>query len=62
MYCDHLQLWLDYGHGVLILLILAEFCLSEQAKFVVSRHFQKNTWEEWPEILHADVSGQHSDN
>ena len=29
MYSDHLQNWLDYGHGLLIFLLLAPFWLSE---------------------------------
>ena len=30
MYPDRLQNWLDYGHGLLIFLILARFWLSEK--------------------------------
>ena len=29
---DHLQIWLDYGHGMLIFLILAQFWLKETGK------------------------------
>ena len=28
----------------------------KQVKFRVSGHFLENSWREWPEILHADVS------
>ena len=56
MYLDHLQNWLNYGHGLLIFLLLAPLGISETVKFGVSGHFPENRWREWPEILHADVS------
>ena len=56
MYHDHLQNWLDYGHGLFIFLLLAPVWLSETGKFVVSRHLLKNARREWAEILYADVS------
>ena len=56
MYPDHLQYWLDYGHGLVIFTILALFDLVKRVKFGVSMHFWGNWWGEWHEILHADVS------
>ena len=91
MYLGHLQNWLDYGHHLLIFLLLAPLWLSEmgqiwgfraflrermvgmawnfacwciltlvtlvkRVKFGVSAHFSRNTWREWPENLHADLS------
>ena len=32
------------------------FDLVKEVRFAVSGHFLKNAFEEWPEILHADVS------
>ena len=56
MYLDHLQNWLVYGHGLLILKIWRYFDLVKQVKFGVSGHFPENASRKWPEILHADVS------
>ena len=56
MYLDHLQNWLVYGHGLLIILILAVFYLVKWVKFWVSGHLLENPLRKWPEILHADVS------
>ena len=61
MYLGHLQNWLDYGHGLLIFLLLVSLWLSEMnlvkwVKFGVSGHFPENAWWKWPKILHADIS------
>ena len=56
MYLGHLQNWLDYGHGLLIFLLLASLWLSEMSQCGVSGHFPENAWWEWPKLLHADVS------
>ena len=40
----------------MIALIFALFWISERVKFRVSGHFSRNTWREWPENLHADLS------
>ena len=39
MYLEHLQNWLDYGHGLLILLLLASLWLSEMGKIWGFRTF-----------------------
>ena len=52
----HLQNWLDFGHGLLIFLILVPLRLNETGKFKLSGHFLQKAWEEWPEIWHTDVS------
>ena len=52
----HLQNWLDFGHGLLIFLILVPLRLNETGKFKLSGHFLRKAWEEWPEIWHTDVS------
>ena len=56
MYLDHLQNWLVYGHGQLIYLILALFWLSETGQIWGFRAFPAERMQEWPDILHADVS------
>ena len=56
MYPNILWNWLDYGHGLLILLFFGLFWLSETGQFVFWGHFPKNAWREWPEILPALVS------
>ena len=56
MYSDHLQNRLDFGHGMLIFLILAPFWLSETGQIWDFRDFLQNAWEEWPKIWHADLS------
>ena len=43
MYLDHLQKCIVLGHGLLILLILAQFDLVKRVKFGVSGHFLDNT-------------------
>ena len=48
------------GHVLLIFLILVQFWIKQfwvkQVKFGNSRHFLESTFEQWPEIWHADVS------
>ena len=39
MYSDHLQNWLDYGHGLLIFLYLVSFWLSETGQIWGLRAF-----------------------
>ena len=56
MYPDHFWNWLHFDDRLLIFLILVAFWLSERGEFAVSRHLDKNAWEEWAEICHADVS------
>ena len=56
MYLDHHQNWLDYGHGLLIFLILALFWLRETGQIWVSGHLPENALRKWPGIVHADVS------
>ena len=56
MYLDQVQNWLVYGHGQLLFLILALFWLSETGQIGGFRAFPGERMEEWPEILHADVS------
>ena len=56
MYLDHLQNWLDYGHGRLIFPLLAPLWLSETGQIWVFGHFPENAWRELPEIWYADVS------
>ena len=57
MYPDHLQNWLDFGHGSLIFMSFrSHIYLLKQAKFWFSRHLPENTQREWPKILHADLS------
>ena len=56
MYFDQLENWLHFGHGLLIFLLLAPLWLSETGQIWDSRPFLENTWEEWPEFWHADVS------
>ena len=51
MYPDHLQNCLDFSHGLLIYLLLAQYLLSK-----IWGPFLENTWEEWPAFWHADVS------
>ena len=46
MYLDHLQNWLVYGHGLLILLILALFWLSETGQIWGFRAFPGERMEE----------------
>ena len=53
MYLDHLQIWLVYGHGLLIFLVLELFWLSEMGQIWV---FPGISWREWPEIWYAVVS------
>ena len=55
MYPDHLQNWLDSGHGLLISLFWCHFGLVKRDKFGFSGHFKENTWRKWPEILHVNV-------
>ena len=56
IHLDHLLNWLDYGHMQLILLFFGTILKVKWVKFGVSGHLPENTWSEWPEILHADVS------
>ena len=37
------------------------YFLVKQVRFVVSSNFLENTWQEWPEMWHADVSWPHSE-
>ena len=53
MYPDHLQNRLDFAYT---LLFFPHCDLMNQVKFGVWGHFLQNTWEEWSEIWHADVS------
>ena len=46
MYLDHLQNWLVYGHGLVIVLILALFWLSETGQIWGSRAFPEERMEE----------------
>ena len=62
MYPDHLQNWLDYGHGLFIFLLLMSLWLNETVNFGVFRAFPGERIERWwREILHADVSWPPSD-
>ena len=45
---DHLQNWFDYGHGMLVFLILAQFWPSESDHIGVSGPFSENAGREWP--------------
>ena len=56
MYPDRLQNWWDFVQGLLIFLILAPLWQVKVVKFEISGHFLENTWEELPEMWHADVS------
>ena len=59
MYPFHLQNWLHFSHGLLMLFFFSfwhYFDLVKQVEFGISRHFLENAWRNWPEILHADVS------
>ena len=46
----------DFGHGMLIFLILAPFWLSETVQIWGFLDFLQIAWEEWPKIWHGDVS------
>ena len=46
---DHLQKWLDFVHGLLILLILAQFWLSNTGKILDFRVFSEERMRELPE-------------
>ena len=52
----HLENWLDFSHGVLIFPFLAPVRLSETGQNWGFQDFLGNAWEEWPTILHANVS------
>ena len=56
MYSDHFQNRLDFGHWLLISLILVPFWLSETGQIWGFHDFLQNAWEEWPKIWHADAS------
>ena len=53
MYPDHLQNYLDYGHGLSIFLILVHLDLVKHVKFVFFRQGLQNALNKWPEILHV---------
>ena len=55
MYPDHLQNWLDFGHLLLIFLILASFWLNETGQICKFWTFSGNAREEWPDLWHAGV-------
>ena len=46
MYPDHLQNWLDFGHGLLIFLFLASLWLSETGQICGFRAFRKERMDE----------------
>ena len=56
MYLDHHQNWLVYSHGLLMLQFWCYFNFVRWVKFGGSGHFSRNSWREWPENLHADLS------
>ena len=61
IYPDHLQKWLDFGHGLWIFLILATFWFNWTGQIW---GFQTFPWEcmgALPEIWHANVSWPPSD-
>ena len=45
IYPDHLQEWWDYGHGLLIFLILTTFWLSETGQICGFLEFSEMHWE-----------------
>ena len=55
IYLGYLQNGLDYGHGLLIFLLLASLWLSEMCQILGFRAFPGEPIGEWPAILHADV-------
>ena len=55
MYRDHLQNWLDYGHGLWIFLFLAPLWLSETGQIWGFWAFLRERMEGMAEIVHADV-------
>ena len=62
MYLDHLQNWLDYGHGLLNFLLLAPLWLSEMGQIWGFRAFPgEHMGGMGSEILHADVSWPYSE-
>ena len=56
MYPQHIQNGLNFGHGLLIFLVLALILLSETGQIWGFRVFLEERMEEMAYILHADVS------
>ena len=56
IYIDHLQNWLAFWTLSIDFPNLAAIDLVQRVTFGVSRHFLDNTWAEWPEMWHTDVS------
>ena len=50
MYPDHLENWLDFGHRLLIFLVLAAFWFSETGQICDFWSFSWEHMEEWPQI------------
>ena len=55
MYPAHFENWIDFGHHLLIFIILVAFWLNETGQIWYFWTFFENTREEWPQIWHVDI-------
>ena len=59
MYSDQFQKWFDLGHCLLILLLLAQFYLSEMGQIWRFHVFSGERMDGMPDMWYADVSWPH---